>query len=144
MQKAMLTLGTVVALDFMADMVKDTGDMPAMVGMDSDTETMVDTDLDSAERDLPMPNLNLMPKLNLMPMLILMLGTVKDLESMARLAKDMVDTEAMVFNKQHTDSEVIPIMVDTDVLMEAILDTEAIQLVMEVTDDSGEEFIFSK
>merc|ERR1719361_3381401 len=64
-------------------------------------------------------------------MLILMLGTVKD-------------TEAMVFNKQHTDSEVIPIMVDTDVLMEAMVDTEAIQLVMEVTDDSGEEFIFSK
>merc|ERR1712083_112111 len=63
-----------------------------------------------------------------MPMLILMLGTVKDLESMAGLAKDMVDTEAMVFNKQHTDSE-------------AILDME---LVMEVTDDFGEEFIFSK
>merc|ERR1719400_2243344 len=128
----MLTLGTVVALDFMADMVKDTVDMdvamPAMVGMDSDTETMVDTDLDSAERDLPLL------KLNLLPMLILMLGTVKDLESMAGLAKDMVDTEAMVFNKQHTDSEVIPIMVDTDVLMEAILDTEAIQLVMEDTD----------
>merc|ERR1719266_666734 len=74
----------------------------------------------------------------------LMLGTVVVLDSMAGLAKDMVDTEAMVFNKQHTDSEVIPIMVDTDVLMEAILDTEAIQLVMEVTDDSGEEFIFSK
>merc|ERR1719361_2703382 len=73
-----------------------------------------------------------------MPMLILMLGTVKDLESMAGLAKGMVDTEAMVFNKQHTDSGVIPIMVDTDVVMEAI------QLVMEVTDDSGEEFIFSK
>merc|ERR1711992_338619 len=109
-----------------------------MVDMDSDTETMGDTDLDSVERDLPMPNLNLMP------MLILMLGTVKDLDSMVDLAKDMVDTEAMVFNKQHTDSEVIPIMVDTDVLMEAILDTEAIQLVMEVTDDSGEEFIFSK
>merc|ERR1712242_368137 len=70
-----------------------------------------------------------------MPMLILMLGTVKDLESMVGLAKDMVDTEATVFNKQHTDSEVIPIMVDTDVHME---------LVMEVTDDSGEEFIFSK
>merc|ERR1719400_2759774 len=112
--------------------------------MDSDTETMVDTDLDSAERDLPMPNLNLMPKLNLMPMLILKLGTVKDLESMVGLAKDMVDMEAMVFNKQHTDSEVIPIMVDTDVLMEAMLDTEAIQLVMEVTDDSGEKLIFSK
>merc|ERR1719479_303656 len=65
-----------------------------------------------------------------MPMLILMLGTVKDLESMVGLAKDMVDTE------------VIPIMVDTDVLMEAILDTEPIpmELVMEVTDDSGEEF----
>merc|ERR1712110_132556 len=103
--------------------------------MDSDTETMVDTDLDSAERDLPMPNLNLMP--------MGMLGTVKDLESMVGLAKDMVDTEAMVFSKQHTDSEVIPIMVDTDVHMEAILDTEAI-LVMEVTDDSGEEFIFSE
>merc|ERR1711974_416372 len=97
-------------------------------------ETMVDTDLDSAERDLPMPSL------------ILMLGTVKDLESMVGLAKDMVDTEAMVFSKQHTDSEVIPIMVDTDVLMEAILDTEPIpmELVMEVTDDSGEEFFFSK
>merc|ERR1712062_295038 len=51
-------------------------------------ETMVDTDLDSAERDLQMLNLNLMPKLNLMPMLILMLGTVKDLESMVGLAKD--------------------------------------------------------
>merc|ERR1712141_896277 len=98
----------------------------------------VDTDLDSAERDLPMPNLNLMPTL------ILMLGTVKDLESMVDLAKDMGDTQAMVFNKQHTDSEVIPIMVDTDVLMEAILDTEPMELVMEVTDDSGEEFIFSK
>merc|ERR1719189_3462543 len=81
-----------------------------------------------------------------MPMLILMLGTVKDLESMVDLIKDMVDTEAMVFNKQHTDSEVIPIMVDTDVLMEAILDTEPIpmELVMQVTDDSGEEFFFSK
>merc|ERR1711994_1093270 len=82
-----------------------------------------------------------------MPMLILMLGTVKELESMVDLAKDMVDTEAMVFNKQHTDSEVIPVMVDTDVLMEAILDTEAIldmELVMEVTDDFGDEFIFSK
>merc|ERR1719433_1794714 len=69
-----------------------------------------------------------------MPMLILMLGTVKDLESMVGLAKDMAD------------SEVIPIMVDTDVLMEAILDTEPIpmELVMEVTDDSGEEFFFSK
>merc|ERR1719266_1529077 len=75
-----------------------------------------------------------------MPMLILMLGTVKDLESMVGLAKDM---EAMVFSKQHTDSEVIPIMVDTDVHMVAILDMEAI-LVMEVTDDSGEEFIFSE
>merc|ERR1719400_1311099 len=110
--------------------------------MDSDTEAMVDTDLDSAERDLPMPNLNLMPMLT--PMLILMLGTVKDLESMVGLAKDMVDTEAMVFNKQHTDSEVIPVMVDTDVLMEAILDTHHMELVMEATDDSGEEFIFSK
>merc|ERR1711936_531859 len=78
-----------------------------------------------------------------MPMLILMLGTVKDLESMVGLAKGMVDTEAMVFSKQHTDSEVIPIMVDTDVHMEAILDMEAI-LVTEVTDDSGEEFIFSE
>ena len=128
----------------MLDTVDTDVAMPAMVDMDSDTETMVDTDLDSAERDLPMPNLNLMPKLNLMPMLILMLGTVKDLESMVGLAKDMVDTEAMVFNKQHTDSEVIPIMVDTDVLMEAILDTEPMELLMEVTDDSGEEFIFSK
>merc|ERR1712241_883233 len=79
-------------------------------------------------------------------MLILMLGTVKDLDSMVGLAKDMVHTEAMVFNKQHTDLEVIPIMVDMDVLMEAILDTEPIpmELVMEVTDDSGEEFFFSK
>ena len=128
----------------MLDTVDTDVAMPAMVDMDSDTETMVDTDLDSAERDLPMPNLNLMPKLNLMPMLILMLGTVKDLESMVGLAKDMLDTEAMVFNKQHTDSEVIPIMVDTDVLMEAILDTHHMELVMEVTDDSGEEFIFSK
>merc|ERR1712020_259933 len=66
-----------------------------------------------------------------MPMLILMLGTVKDLESMVGLAKDMLDTEAMVFNKQHTDLEVI-------------LDTHHMELVMEVTDDSGEEFIFSK
>merc|ERR1712020_533917 len=106
--------------------------------MDSDTETMVDTDLDSAERDLPMPNLNLMP----MP--TLMLTTVVVLDSMVDLAKDMVDTEAMVFNKQHTGSEPIPIMVDTDVLMEAILDTEPMELVMEVTDDSGEEFILSK
>merc|ERR1719510_2937369 len=60
---------------------------------------------------------------------------------MVGLTKDMVDTEVMVFNKQHTDSEVIPIMGDTDVLMEAILDTEAIldmELVMEVTDDFGE------
>merc|ERR1712110_758127 len=103
-------------------------------------ETMVDTDLDSAERDLPMPNLNLMLTL----MLILMLGTVKDLDSMVGLAKDMVDTEAMVFNKQHTDSEPIPIMVDTDVLMEAMVDTTPMELVMEVTEDSGEEFIFSK
>merc|ERR1719242_2075793 len=82
-----------------------------------------------------------------MPMLILMLGTVKDLESMVGLANDMVDTEAMVFNKQHTDSEAIQIMVDTDVLLEAILDTEAILdmgPVMEVTDDFGEKFIFSK
>merc|ERR1712001_636885 len=78
-----------------------------------------------------------------MPMLILMLGTVKDFESMVGLAKDMVDTEAMVFNKQHTDSQPI-IMVDTDVLMEAMVDTEPMELVMEVTDDSGEEFIFSK
>merc|ERR1711992_252979 len=81
-----------------------------------------------------------------MPMLILMLGTVMDLDSMVGLAKDMVDTEAMVFSKQHTDSEVIPIMVDTDVLMEAILDMEPIpmELVMQVTDDSGEEFFISK
>merc|ERR1712110_667793 len=99
-------------------------------------ETMVDTDLDSAERDLPMPNLTLMPKL--------MLGTVVVLDSMVGLAKDMVDTEAMVFNKQHTDSEPIPIMVHTDVLMEAMVDTEPMALVMEVTDDSGEEFIFFK
>merc|ERR1711974_226913 len=99
-------------------------------------ETMVDTDLDSAERDLPMPSLNLMPTL--------MLTTVVVLDSMVDLAKDMVDTEAMVFNKQHTGSEPIPIMVDTDVLMEAILDTELLELVMEVTDDSGEEFIFTK
>merc|ERR1711997_265220 len=113
-----------------------------MVAMDSDTETMVDTDLDSAERDLPMPNLNLMQMLTLMPKL--MLGTVVVLDSMVGLAKDMVDTEAMVFNKQHTDSEPIPIMVDTDVLMEAMVDTEPMELVMEVTDDSGEEFIFSK
>merc|ERR1712193_24591 len=96
----------------------------------------VDTDLDSAERDLPMPSLKLMPKL--------MLTTVVVLDSMVDLAKDMVDTEAMVFNKQHTGSEPIPIMVDTDVLMEVILDTEPMELVMEVTDDSGEEFIFSK
>merc|ERR550525_794552 len=74
----------------------------------------------------------------------LMLATVVVLDSMVDLAKDMVDTEAMVFNKQHTDSEVIPIMVDTDVLMEAILDTEPMELLMEVTEDSGEEFIFSK
>merc|ERR1719411_2089235 len=64
-----------------------------------------------------------MPKLTLF--------TDVDLDSMVGLAKDMVDTEDMVFNKQHTDSEPIPIMVDTDVLME-------------VTDDSGEEFIFFK
>ena len=126
----------------MLDMVDTDVAMQVMVAMDSDTETMVDTDLDSAERDLPMPNLNLMPMLT--PMLILMLGTVKDLESMVGLAKDMVDTEAMVFNNQHTDSEPIPIMVDTDVLMEAMVDTEPMELVMEVTDDSGEEFIFSK
>merc|ERR1739845_132694 len=105
-------------------------------------ETMVDTDLDSAERDLPMPNLNLMPMLMLMPKL--MLGTVVVLDSMVGLAKHMVDTEAMVFNKQHTDSEPIPIMVDTDVLMEAMVDTEPMELVMEITDDSGEKFIFSK
>merc|ERR1719361_620507 len=74
-------------------------------------------------------------------MLILMLGTVKDLESMVGMAKD---TEAMVFNKQHTDSEPIPIMVDTGVLMEAMVDTTPMELVMEVTEDSGEEFIFSK
>merc|ERR1712045_123451 len=79
-----------------------------------------------------------------MPMLILMLGTVKDLESMVDLAKGMVDTEAMVFNKQHTDSEVIPIMVDTDVLMEAMVDSDPLELVIEVTYDSGEEFVFSK
>merc|ERR1712141_432685 len=79
-----------------------------------------------------------------MPMLILMLGTVKDLESMVDLVKDTVDTEAMVFNKQHTDSEPIPIMVDTDVHMEAMVDTGPMELVMEVTDDSGEKFIFSK
>merc|ERR1712108_13006 len=110
----------------MLDMADMDVAIPAMVDMDSDTETTVDTDLDSAERDLPMPNLNLMPKL------ILMLGTVKDLESMVDLARGMVDTEAMVFNKQHTDSEVIPIMLDTDVLMEAILDTELMELLMEV------------
>ena len=44
----------------MLDTVDTDVAMPAMVGMDSDTETMVDTDLDSAERDLPMPNLNLL------------------------------------------------------------------------------------
>ena len=126
----------------MLDMVDMDVAMQAMVAMDSDTETMVDTDLDSAERDLPMPNLNLMPMLTLMPKL--MLGTDVVLDSMVGLAKDMVDTEAMVFNKQHTDSEPIPIMVDTDVLMEAMVDTEPMELVMEVTDDSGEEFIFSK
>merc|ERR1719242_687385 len=41
----------------------------------------------------------------------LMLTTVVVLDSMVGLAKDMVDTEAMVFNKQHTDSEHIPILV---------------------------------
>merc|ERR1719189_2339074 len=51
----------------------------------------------------------------------LMLGTVVVLDSMEGVAKHMVDTEAMVFNKQHTDSDPIPIMVDTDVLMEATL-----------------------
>ena len=126
----------------MLDMVAMDVVMQAMVAMDSDTETMVDTDLDSAERDLPMPNLNLMPMLTLMPKL--MLGTDVVLDSMVGLAKDMVDTEAMVFNKQHTDSEPIPIMVDTDVLMEAMVDTEPMELVMEVTDDSGEEFLYSK
>merc|ERR1719400_346314 len=73
----------------------------------------------------------------------LMLTTVVVLDSMVDLAKDMVDTEAMVFNKQHTCSEPIPIMVDTDVLMEAMVDTEPMELVMEVTDDSGEEFVFA-
>ena len=126
----------------MLDTVDTDVAMPAMVDMDSDTETMVDTDLDSAERDLPMPNLNLMPMLTLMPKL--MLTTVVVLDSMVDLAKDMVDTEAMVFSKQHTDSEVIPIMVDTDVLMEAMVDTEPMELVMEVTDDSGEEFLYSE
>merc|ERR1719361_2056146 len=38
----------------------------------------------------------------------LMLTTVVVLDSMVDLAKDMVDTEAMVFNKQHTGSEPIP------------------------------------
>merc|ERR1712141_667207 len=107
------------------------------VDTDSDTETMVDTDLDmvdTVERDLLMPNLNLMLKLNLMPMLIPTLGMVKDLES----------TVVTVFAKQHTDSEPIPIMVDTDVLMEAMVDTEPMELVMEVTDDSGEEFLYSE
>merc|ERR1711997_1023119 len=52
-------------------------------------------------------------------MLILMLGTVKELESMVGLAT---------------------VMVDTDVLMEAMVDTTPMELVMEVTDDSGEEF----
>merc|ERR1719216_326298 len=70
-------------------------------------------------------------------MLKLMLFTVVVLDSMVGLPKDMVDTEAMVFNKEHTDSEPI-IMVDTDVLMEAMVDTEPMELVMEVTDDSGE------
>merc|ERR1719264_286267 len=74
----------------------------------------------------------------------LMLGTDVVLDSMVGLAKDMVDTEAMVFNKLHTDSEPIPIMVDTDVLMEAMVDTELVMEVTEVTDDSGEKFIFSK
>merc|ERR1719362_1963120 len=37
----------------------------------------------------------------------LMLGTVVVLDSMVVLVKDMVDTEAMVFNNQHTDSEPI-------------------------------------
>merc|ERR1712020_382399 len=77
-----------------------------------------------------------------MPKLTLFTDVV--LDSMVGLAKDMVDTEDMVFNKQHTDSEPIPIMVDTDVLMEAMVDTEPMALVMEVTDDSGEEFIFFK
>merc|ERR1712184_174703 len=98
---------------------------PDMVAMDSDTETMVDTDLDmvdTVERDLLMPNLNLMLKLNLMPMLIPTLGMVKDLESMVDLAKDTEDTVVTVFAKQHTNSEPIPIMVDTDVLMEAMVD----------------------
>merc|ERR1712110_545698 len=120
---------------------------PDMVDMDSDTETMADTDLDmvdTVERDLPMPNLNLMPKLNLMPMLILMLGMVKDLESMVGLANDMADTVDTVFAKQHTDLEVIPVMVDTDKPMEAMADTEHMELVMVVTDDSGEEFLYSE
>merc|ERR1719479_838719 len=71
-----------------------------------------------------------------MPKLTLFTDVV--LDSMVGLAKDMG------FNKQHTDSEPIPIMVDTDVLMEAMVDTEPMALVMEVTDDSGEEFIFFK
>merc|ERR1719384_2233951 len=50
----------------------------------------------------------------------LMLGTDVVLDSMVGLAKDMV---AMVFNKLHTDSEPIPIMVDMDVLMGAMVDT---------------------
>ena len=128
----------------MLDTVDTDVAMPAMVDMDSDTETMVDTDLDSAERDLPMPNLNLMPKLNLMLMLILMLGTVKDLDSMVGLAKDMADTVATVFVKPHTDLEVIPVMVDTDLIMEVMVDTEHMELVMEVTEDSGEEFLYSE
>merc|ERR1719400_2559839 len=41
-----------------------------------------------------------------MPKLTLFTDVV--LDSMVGLAKDMVDTEAMVFNKQHTDSEPIP------------------------------------
>merc|ERR1711997_1173223 len=76
-----------------------------------------------------------------MLMLILMLGMVKDLESMVGLANDMADTVATVFAKEHTDLEVIPVMVDTDVLMEVMVDTEHMEQVMEVTDDSGEEFL---
>ena len=48
----------------MLDMVDTDVAMLGTVAMDSDTETMVDTDLDmvdTVERDLPMPNLNLMP-----------------------------------------------------------------------------------
>merc|ERR1719216_55318 len=65
-----------------------------------------------------------------MPMLILMLGTVKDLESMVGLLNDMADTVATGFAKEHTDSEVIPVMVDTGVLMEVMVDTEHMELVM--------------